>query len=177
MPATRHLFFALVPAPALRAALACEIVRLHGAWGGRPTAAQKLHMTLVFLDALPTPLDPALVAAARAAADTVALPAFDLLVDRADRFGRRIGWLGCSQVPGPLQRLHDTLSDALVQRRVPMRPEAAYVPHVTVLRDPRRADPHAIAPLRWPVDGFALMASAEGEYEVLGRWPLLGRDA
>lgn len=172
MPATRNLFFAIAPPPPVRAGLAREVERLHAAWGGRPTSTAKLHMTLVFLDALPAPLEAAVVTGARTAADDVRATAFDLVVDRADRFGRRIGWLGCSQMPDALQRLHDTLAAALVQRGVPMRQEPRYVPHVTALRDPKRPEPQAIAPLAWHVDGFTLMASAEGAYEVLGRWPL-----
>lgn len=172
MPATRNLFFALEPPSPLRAALARETTRLHDEWGGRPTAPPKLHMTLLFLDALPVPLHPAVIEAARAAADTIALPPFQLVVDLAGRFGRRIGWLGCSDLPEPLRQLHDALAGNVVQRGVPMRREERYVPHITVLRDPKRPRPHPIAPLRWRVDGFALKASAEGEYEVLGRWPL-----
>ena len=53
-----------------------------------------------------------------------------------------------------------------------MRRENHYTPHVTALRDPKHARPHAIDPLPWRVRDFALMASAEGEYEVLGSWPL-----
>ena len=172
MPATRHLFFALSPHAALRTALATEAERLRIAWGGRATHPAKLHMTLLFLDAVPAAIPASILDAARAAADTVAVPPFELAIDRTDRFGRRIGWLGCSQVPDALQHLHDALARACIERSVPMRREDAYVPHVTVLRDPRHAVPHAIAPLRWRVDAFQLMASAEGAYEVLGSWPL-----
>ena len=172
MPAMRNLFFALVPPPALRTAFAREVVRLQAEWGGRPTATPKLHMTLLFLDAFPVPLDPDVVTAARAAGSAVALPCFGLAVDRADRFDRRVGWLGCSEVPAGMQVLHDALAEAVARREVPMRRESRFVPHVTVLRDPKRPLPHAIAPLPWVVDSFAMMASAEGAYEVLGRWPL-----
>jgi 2'-5' RNA ligase len=172
MPAKRNLFFALSPAPPVRAKLAAEVERLHAAWGGRATQPAKLHMTLVFLDTLPEPLPPDVVAAARAAATMIALPPFDVVVDRADRFGRRIGWLGCSRMPDALQRLHDTLAQACSAANVPMRREERYVPHVTALRDPRRPDPQAIAPMPWRIDAFQLMASAEGAYETLGDWPL-----
>ena len=172
MTATRNLFFALTPDPATRRALAKESERLHAAWGGRRTQEAKLHVTLLFLDAMPVPLSPEVVKAARAAADTIVAPPFDLLIDRADRFGRRVGWLGSSRVPAALQSLHDALSAACGARGVPMRHEDRYVPHLTALRDPRRAEPHHVAPIAWHVDGFRLMASAEGAYETLGRWPL-----
>jgi 2'-5' RNA ligase len=172
--ATRNLFFALAPDPALRSALAAQAARLHAQWGGRAVAPAKLHMTLLFLDALPAPLPAVIVDAARAAADTIAHAPFDLVVDRADRFSRRVGWLGCSQVPPLLQALHDALADAARKRDVPVRREDRYIPHVTTMRDPRRPEPHAIEPLRWHVAHFELMASAEGAYEVLGSWPLHG---
>jgi 2'-5' RNA ligase len=172
MAATRNVFFALAPPADVRMRLAREAARLHAAWGGRATAPAKLHVTVLFLDAFPVPLDPALVEHARAAGGTIDLPAFELVIGRADRFGRRIGWLGCSAVPAGLQRLHEALSEAVSGRGVPMRREEAYVPHVTVLRDPRHAAPETIEPVRWRVERFALMASGEGEYEVLGAWAL-----
>ena len=172
MAATRNVFFALAPPAGVRVALAREAARLHDTWGGRATAPAKLHMTVLFLDAFPAPLDPALVERARAAAETIALPPFDLVVDRADRFGRRIGWLGCSRVPAGLQRLHEALAESVSAQGIPMRREDAYVPHVTVLRDPVRALPGDIEPVSWRVEEFVLMASAEGAYEVLGQWAL-----
>lgn len=172
MAATRNLFFALTPDPAVRRALAKESERLHAAWGGRKTQDAKLHMTLLFLGAFPAPPDPAIVSAARAAAETIDAAAFDLVIDRADRFGRRVGWLGCSRMPDALQSLHDTLAQACTAAGVPMRHEDRYAAHVTALRDPRRAEPHHVAAIPWHVDRFKLMASAEGAYETLGQWPL-----
>lgn len=172
MTATRNLFFALTPDPATRRALAKESERLHAAWGGRRTQEAKLHVTLLFLDALPVPLSAEVVKAAREAGDTIVAAPFDLVIDRADRFGRRVGWLGSSRVPAALQSLHDALSAACGARGVPMRHEERYVPHLTALRDPRRSEPHHVAPIPWHVDGFRLMASAEGAYETLGKWAL-----
>ena len=43
--------------------------------------------------------EPEVVAAARAAAEEMAAAPFDVAIDRADCFGRRVGWLGCSRVP------------------------------------------------------------------------------
>jgi 2'-5' RNA ligase len=71
-----------------------------------------------------------------------------------------------------LQALHDALANATRAREVPVRREDRYVPHVTALRDPKRPAPHDLAPLHWRVTHFELMASREGEYEVLGTWPL-----
>jgi 2'-5' RNA ligase len=172
MPLTRNLFFALAPDPSLRDALAAHAQRLHAGWGGRMTAPAKLHMTLLFLDALPAPIEPTLIEAARAAGASIALPGFELVVDRADRFGHRVGWLGCSHVPPALQALHERLLDACFANGAPVQRENHYTPHVTISRDPRTPAPHAIDPLPWRVRDFALMASAEGAYEILGRWSL-----
>lgn len=172
MAVTRNLFFALAPPPGVRDRLAREAARLHAAWGGRPTAPAKLHVTVLFLDAFPAPLDPGMVECARAAAGTIALPGFDLVIDRADRFGRRVGWLGCSEVPPGLRRLHEALAGAVTEAGIALRREDRFVPHVTVLRDPRSPAPTAIEAVRWRVDGVALMASAEGAYETLGAWAL-----
>ena len=109
---------------------------------------------------------------ARAAGASIAQREFDLVVDRAGRFEHRIGWLGCSQMPPALKTLHESLVDACFATGAPVRRENHYTPHVTALRDPRKPEPHAIDPLQWRVRDFALMASAEGEYEVLGSWPL-----
>jgi 2'-5' RNA ligase len=168
----RHLFFALAPDAALRDAIAADAARLHLVWGGRATTPAKLHMTLRFLQGFPDPLPADVVAAAREAGDAIAAAPFDFALDRADRFGRRVGWLGCAVTPRPLQALHDALTQACRAKAVPMREDERFIPHVTILRDPKRATPSAIAPLRWQVDGFVLMASAEGAYEVLGEWRL-----
>ena len=172
MPPTRNLFFALAPDPSLRGALAAHAQRLHDTWGGRMTAPAKLHMTLLFLDALPAPIETTLIDAARAAGASIAQREFDLVVDRAGRFERRVGWLGCSQMPPALKTLHEALVDACFATGAPVRRENHYTPHVTALRDPTHPEPHAIDPLPWRVRDFALMASAEGTYEVLGTWPL-----
>jgi len=168
----RHLFFALAPDATLRDAIAGEAARLHLAWGGRRTLPAKLHMTLRFLQGFADPLPDDVVAAARAAGDAIGGTAFAFELDRADRFGRRIGWLGCAVTPRPLQALHDALTERCRAHGVPMREDERFVPHVTIVRDPKHAVPSSIVPLRWQVDGFVLMASAEGAYEVLGRWPL-----
>ena len=168
----RHLFFALVPDPALRVRIAAESARLHATWGGRATAPAKLHMTLRFLDAFADPLPLEVVAAARAAGDAVVASAFDLVLDIAGHFGRRVAWLGCSSPPQALRALHDALTAACAAHGVPMRREDGFVPHVTVARDPRAPAAGGIPPLAWPVDGFALMASAEGAYEGLADWRL-----
>lgn len=172
MPPTRNLFFALAPDPVLRDALAAHARQLHAGWGGRMTAPAKLHMTLLFLGALPAPIEQTLVDAARAAGASIALPGFELVVDRADRFGHGVGWLGCSQVPPALHTLHEALVDACFATGAPVRRENHYTPHITISRDPRTPAPHAIDPLSWRVRDFALMASDEGAYEVLGTWPL-----
>ena len=54
-----------------------------------------------------------------------------------------------------------------------------YVPHITLLRDARRAPSEGrTSPVRWPVEEFVLVESVQLErarvYEALHRWPLGG---
>ena len=77
-------------------------------------------------------------------------------------------------MPDGLRLLWDALGHALMQRRVPVKTGAGFVPHLTIQRDVRRQLPSTpIAPLSWHVDEFVLFDSRSGRpYEVLGRWPL-----
>ena len=107
-------------------------------------------------------------------AGAIAQPGFDLVVDRADRFERRIGWLGCSQVPaGAAGACTTSLVDACSARGVPMRRENhVHAARHRAARSRNGPSRTRSTPLQWRVRGFALMASAEGAYEVLGSWPL-----
>lgn len=171
-----RLFFALWPDDATRAALAAGAAafRARAVLDGRPVAASRLHLTLVFLGATGGIDDP-LEAAARRAGDTVRAAPFELAIDTGGGFaGARVGWLGPSTVPPGLRRLHGAVSDALGNAGVAVPRAADFRPHVTVQRDLRRV-PAAIAlpPLRWAVDGFALLRSEPGrDYACLAGWPL-----
>jgi 2'-5' RNA ligase len=71
----------------------------------------------------------------------VRLPRFELALDRAGHFPKGIGWLGCTQVAGPLLQLWEELHKELAHARVGVQGHAAFKPHVTVVRDAHPALP------------------------------------
>jgi 2'-5' RNA ligase len=163
--ASARLFIALWPTPALRRALAAEQRRWQWPAGAALTAADKLHLTLHFIGAVP---------AARVAAVAEGLrlpcPRFTLVLDHAEVWPNRCAVLGASDVPAPLAALHGALADALRALQLPVEPRALR-PHVTLARKARGA----VAPaqpfeLRWPVRGYALMQSAAGRYTPIARY-------
>lgn len=170
-----RLFFALLPDAGLRAGIAASSAGLERAHhsGGRLLEPERYHLTLRFLGDF-QPMPPALVAAAQAAGDAVRLPPFELLLDHAGGFGgSRVWWLGGPRIEG-LHALWRDLGEALAQAGL-RAPQGAFAPHLTIVRGARRQiEPVAIDPLRWQVDGFALVHSRPGRpYEILQRWPHL----
>ncbi|RPE81885.1 RNA 2',3'-cyclic phosphodiesterase [Vulcaniibacterium tengchongense] len=177
-----RLFFALWPDDALRAqaaGVAAELRRRHGN-DGRLLNPRRYHLTLRFLGDFPGELPASALAGARAAGDAVRAPAFELVLDRAGSFGRNRSipwWLGCAPDHAALQALWRRLGEALAQRR--LRDASGHrtlAPHLTVVRDARRALPETpIVPLHWRVDRFVLVHSELGQrnaYTLLGEWPL-----
>ena len=148
-----RLFFALWPPPETAQALARWALALKG----RPTAAEKIHLTLAFLGE-------ADAAAAEAAGRAASAPAFDLPIETAGYWRHnRIVWAGPTETPLLLQNLSNSL-------KTESRPFAA---HVTLLR--QAPPPGPLPPLpavRWPVREFALVKSDYAAYETLVRFPL-----
>lgn len=173
---TARLFFAVWPAPEVQRALG-EIARgARSECGGRAVAAENIHLTLVFLGNLPRER----LAALEILGPTVRGRRFDLTVDRLEYWRHnRILWAGTSACPEALQALVSSLQEAVAgaEFRFDRRP---YVPHVTLLRNARRAPMNErCSAVAWPVDGFALVESAPRErgraYQVLRTWPLEGK--
>jgi len=172
---TARLFFALWPVPEVQRALGDVANRAQRECGGRAVPARNIHLTLVFLGDLPR--DRATVLEALASA--VKGPSFAMSVDRLEYWRRnRILWAGLNACPEPLQllvaRMQDSLSGAGF--RCDQRP---YVPHITLLRNARRAPAKNDSPtIAWPVNGFELVESAPRErgrvYQVVRSWPLGG---
>jgi 2'-5' RNA ligase len=170
---TARLFFAVWPAPEVQRALG-EIARgARSECGGRAIPAENIHLTLVFLGNLPRER----LAALETLGPAVRGRRFDLTVDRLEYWRHnRILWAGTSACPEALQALVSSLQEAVAgsEFRFDQRP---YVPHVTLLRNARRAPANERCPaVAWPVDGFALVESAPRErgraYQVLRSWPL-----
>jgi 2'-5' RNA ligase len=167
-----RLFFALWPDDATRAALAEWGRSLRRATDGRTTRPEAIHQTLAFLgDCSPERLDEV-----EAAAGRVSPHRFELVLDRVGLWNHhRIAWAGASRVPPELDALVAELHAALADARFAFD-RKPFALHITLVRNarPGRALP-ALAPIRWPVDGFALVRSVlrpgGSEYAIQRRWP------
>lgn len=139
---------------------------------GREVPAANLHLTLAFLGKVPAGRIPELIALA----DGIRNRPFELSIDTRGYWRHnRIVWAGAAECPAPLRELTAALADLMHANG--FRHEAReYVPHITLLRDSRRAPTLAAsAPLVWEVRDFVLMRSAQRErssaYEIVHRWP------
>jgi 2'-5' RNA ligase len=154
-----RLFFALWPPPATARALADWAKEVARVAGGKPVAAEKIHLTLAFLgDADP--------GKAIAAAQRVRARAFDLPIEVSQYWNHnQIVWTGPAQIPGQLARLVEALQLELfrVEFILERRPFAA---HVTLLRKARMPPTLPdLPPVQWPANEFVLVqsrASSEG---------------
>ncbi|HXF65580.1 MAG TPA: RNA 2',3'-cyclic phosphodiesterase [Burkholderiales bacterium] len=168
-----RLFFAVWPSPEVQRALGALAAALRRECGGRAVPADNIHLTLAFLGGVERGRLPAIEALAGA----VSAPRFDLSVTRVQYWAHnRIVWAGVERCPEALSGLAEALARALAEQgfRLERRP---YVPHITLLRDARRAPASgAVPPVAWPVEQFALVESVPHggarRYEVLRRWAL-----
>jgi 2'-5' RNA ligase len=170
---TARLFFAVWPTPEVQRALGELARHAQRECGGRAVPHSNIHLTLVFLGDLPR----SRVTTLEGIASTVQGHRFALTVDRLEYWRHNhILWAGTRDCPEALQALVARMQDALAGAdfRLERRP---YVPHVTLLRDARRAPAEDRCPgVAWPVASFALLESAPRErgreYRVLRSWPL-----
>ena len=171
-----RLFFALWPDPQTRASLAALAERVAVETGGRATTPNNVHLTLAFLGAQPRDAATELIARA----GTIDASPFVLTLDHIDCWRKNaIAWLGASEIPPALASLREALLASLAPLHIAdeARPFAV---HVTLARKVtgllRRRLP---APIAWPVDGLALVASDTGSdgpvYRVLASLPLVRR--
>lgn len=175
---TDRLFFAVAPDAAARERIHALAVHLRAelALRGRPLGPERYHVTLAFLGDH-AGLPPRLVEQVSACAGTIALPPFDVALDRVASFARGRGsplvLLGGDGVAG-LRALAAALAGRLHDvARTDARP---YTPHLTLLRDDRVVAERPVAPIAWTAREFVLVHSAvgQGRHTVLGRWPLRG---
>lgn len=176
-PVAHNVFFGLMPDGATRGRMeeTVESLRVAHDPQGRWLKSARYHMTLHFLGTFSELPEDRIEAAIRAA-EGLHAPAFDLVLDRAGSFSGGIGWLGCARTEPPLQHLWDELRQALAREHVSTKGHARFTPHVTVLRDSRKAMPDVpIEPIRWTIHEVMLIDSQLGErneYRPLGRWRL-----
>lgn len=176
----QRLFFALWPDNALRQQLVSRSRPLMETVRGRPLPDEKLHITLVFLGDTDARQRDCVETMATRVAEEVACRPFELTLDRFGHWSRsRVLWFGSSETPEPLTLLVDRLSVGARECGFSLdaRPFRA---HLTLMRKVSRAPKEwPVAPLPWPVNGFALVRSVpvpQGvQYEVLREWPLRAR--
>jgi len=170
---TARLFFAAWPSPEIQQALGELAQDLKRECGGRAIPAHNIHLTLAFLGEVGRDR----VARLEEIAAAISGQRFELNVTGAEYWRHnRIVWAAVEQCPGALQALAAGLEQALAPEgfRFDRRP---YVPHITLLRNARRAPATAAIPtIQWRVHHFALVESVPHErgrvYEVLRDWPL-----
>jgi RNA 2',3'-cyclic 3'-phosphodiesterase len=170
------VFFALWPDAATRARIATHGAELAARAGGRATHAAALHMTLVFVGAVPTQS----LTAIGAAAANVRAPCFTLSLDRLGAWRKNgIGWLAPSRVPEAALELSECLRAAMRAQAVQFDVKD-FTAHVTLVRKlSGQVTATTLAAIDWPVHDFVLMrsrlAGGGASYQPIGRWPLVGR--
>lgn len=164
-----RLFVALWPDPTVREAL--SIWRDGCAWpkSASPARTEQLHVTLHFLGNFPRARMPELVAGIG-----VRFESFELDFGHPELWHGGIAVLAPDAVPEPLLALHGALGAALERLGLPLEARP-FRPHLTLAR---RAGPVLAPiqgpPIRWQVNGYALMESKVGagsEYGILHSYP------
>lgn len=150
-----RLFFALWPDERVRATLSAWARECQSVAAGRATQARNLHMTLAFIGEV----DPAALAQYSAAADAVAMQPCVLTLDRCEWWRHnRIVHAG-GEAPAALLDAVKALRASLAARNLSFDAKA-FVPHVTLLRQARPAEPlPQPQPLHWAIDRFVLVSS------------------
>jgi len=175
--AVTRVFFALWPEPALADELGGIAGERAGSFGGKPTRADTIHLTLAFLGDVSTARLPELIA----------LPPpgdvrpFQLSLDHLGIWQHnRLLWMGCRESP-PLQNLVAGLRRQLAEAGFLVRdPTRPFFPHLTLVRKL----PPGIAPwqqslpaaIDWSCSEYRLVAStlsaAGSSYRTLARYRL-----
>lgn len=183
--AARRLFFALWPSEARQAELVdAARAALASVRGGRCTEPASLHLTLVFLGAVPESALASVRACALQVSESsrLARPGLEVTLDALEYWGR--SRVVCATAGRPSAQ-----SAALAQRLTEGLRGAGFSPdlkpfraHVTLVRQlarrpgvPENVTLH-LAPVAWTFADFALVESRPGPrgslYSVLETWPL-----
>ena len=122
---------------------------------GRKTPSENLHLTLMFLGNQDSTNIPKL----KAFIETLDFKAFDLCIDRRGFFSKlKINWVGASETPPLLVKLHEDIWHHLVPRYVDER-KRPFRPHITLARNALPSEIPLPEPFIWHIDRLALMES------------------
>lgn len=165
-----RVFFALWPDDKVHQALAGLSMEIGPLAQGKAVRTDNLHITLAFIGEV------AHSEVERLAELAAALPGegFSMCLDRIG-YWRHSGivWLGCRQVPEPLDRLVEGLKRGLGRRGYSID-RRRFSPHITLARRAARRPRIKFAPIVWPVQRFCLMKSVlspqGAQYTVIGEW-------
>lgn len=164
---TGRLFVALWPTPSVRRALAGLQASIGWPEAARPTPAQDLHLTLVFIGPIPA-------AQLEALGDALAIdaPAFDLSIDAIQRWHAGLTVAVPSVVPDALRHRQQRVAQAVTQLGLPLD-ERPHRPHVTLARRGNGA----VLPLEdqvprvaWRGTGHVLAMREGAHYRVIRRY-------
>jgi 2'-5' RNA ligase len=174
-----RLFFAVFPDPHTAGHIAQLARRLRSehALKGLPLETQRFHVTLHYLGSY-AGLPQEIVAKASAAAQTVAIPQFDVAFDRAASFSRKrrdspfvlLGKEGVVALAAFQQALGVALERAGFEGII----KSHYTPHLTLLYGDHAVASQVVETVRWSVSEFVLVHSLLGQAQYLqvARWPL-----
>ncbi len=180
--ATDRLFFALFPPPHIAEQVHRLSLRLRDDMGltGRPLLSSRLHVSLHMLGDHDEGISDRLIEAATDAANIVAMPPFEIALDRVMSFysrkPSRAFVLRDSGGLAGLSALHQLLGRSMKRAGLGHRVESHFTPHMTLLYDRRLVDVRAVDEIRWTVSDFALVHSllGQGIHNHLARWTLRG---
>lgn len=166
-----RLFFALWPGEKGAGELAIVAQALAQLAKGKPTPAEKIHLTLAFLGEI----DEERARAARLAASGVRASAFSFALDIVGSFKRAgVAWAGTAKPVADLERLQSSLARRLVAAGFEFE-ERPFAAHITLARRiARRVPPAPIPPFEWRAREFTLVRTepGSGRYTIVERWPL-----
>jgi 2'-5' RNA ligase len=167
----QRVFFALKPDDSVRQQIAAVASALPTD-NGKPIAEANLHLTLVFLGAVPESQLHNIITAAT----EIPFTEFSLHIDRIGWWQKpAVLWLGCSQAPPALLELAASLRGLIQAQGLPLGNQQ-FQPHITVAKKVSQAVAGcSFAPTHWRCDSFCLLESVFDtsgvEYRLLHKWP------
>ena len=152
------MFLALWPPLAVRNALLAHMQQWQWPARARPTRAERLHLTLHFIGAVPEERLDELAQELR-----VPFQPFTLRMQLPQLWRGGLAVLCSEEIPAQLQALHGQLGRRLTELALPVE-ERPLLPHVTLARQAQGARvPAQRQPIAWQAqDGYALVRSLPG---------------